>query len=78
MTQYPIVPGHEIIGEVIAIGNAVKNVRVGDKVGLGWMSASCMSCEQCMDSEHHLCSQSEATIVGRNGGFADKVRGHWS
>lgn len=78
MTQYPIVPGHEIIGEVIAIGNAVKNVRVGDKVGLGWMSASCMSCEQCMDGEHHLCSQSEATIVGRNGGFADKVRGHWS
>lgn len=78
ITQYPIVPGHEIIGEVIAIGNAVKNVRVGDKVGLGWMSASCMSCEQCMDGEHHLCSQSEATIVGRNGGFADKVRGHWS
>lgn len=78
MTQYPIVPGHEIIGEVIATGNAVKNVKVGDKVGLGWMSASCMSCEQCMDGEHHLCPQSEATIVGRNGGFADKVRGHWS
>ncbi len=78
MTQYPIVPGHEIIGEVIAIGKAVKNVSVGDKVGLGWMSASCMSCEQCMDGEHHLCPQSEATIVGRNGGFSDKVRGHWS
>jgi uncharacterized zinc-type alcohol dehydrogenase-like protein len=78
MTQYPIVPGHEIIGEVIAAGNAVKNVKVGDKVGLGWMSASCMSCEQCMDGQHHLCAQSEATIVGRNGGFADKVRGHWS
>ena len=78
MTQYPIVPGHEIIGEVIATGHAVKNVRIGDKVGLGWMSASCMSCEQCMDGEHHLCSQSEATIIGRNGGFADKVRGHWS
>ena len=58
MTPYPIVPGHEIIGEVIAIGNAVKNVRVGDKVGLGRMSASYMSCEQCMDGEHHLCSQS--------------------
>lgn len=78
MTQYPIVPGHEIIGEVIATGSAVKNVKVGDKVGLGWMSASCMSCEQCMDGEHHLCPKSEATIVGRNGGFADKVRGHWS
>lgn len=78
MTQYPMVPGHEIIGEVIAKGNAVKNINVGDKVGLGWMSASCMSCDQCMDGEHHLCAKSEATIVGRNGGFADKVRGHWS
>ena len=78
MTEYPFVPGHEIIGEVIATGNAVKNVAVGDKVGLGWMSASCMSCEQCMDGDHHLCPKSEATIVGRNGGFADKVRGHWS
>ncbi|WP_163514632.1 NADPH-dependent aldehyde reductase Ahr [Gelidibacter japonicus] len=78
MTQYPMVPGHEIIGEVIAIGKAVKNVKVGDKVGLGWMSSSCMSCEQCMDGHHHLCAQSEATIVGRNGGFADYVRGHWS
>ncbi|NNK11093.1 MAG: NAD(P)-dependent alcohol dehydrogenase, partial [Flavobacteriaceae bacterium] len=78
MTQYPLVPGHEIIGKVIATGNAVKNVSIGDKVGLGWMSSSCMSCEQCMDGEHHLCANSEATIVGRNGGFADKVRGHWS
>ncbi|MBU2951848.1 NAD(P)-dependent alcohol dehydrogenase [Tamlana agarivorans] len=78
MTQYPIIPGHEIIGEVIAIGQGVKNVSVGDKVGLGWMSASCMSCDQCMDGEHHLCPKSEATIVGRHGGFADKVRSHWS
>src|SRR5690554_3588580 len=78
MTQYPVVPGHEIIGEVVAAGNAVKNIKVGDKVGLGWMSSSCMSCEQCMGGHHHLCPKGEATIVGRNGGFADYVRGHWS
>ena len=78
MTQYPIVPGHEIVGEVVAAGSAVKNVKVGDRVGLGWFSASCMSCDQCMDGSHHLCSQGEATIVGRHGGFADYVRGHWS
>ena len=78
MTQYPIVPGHEIVGEVIAAGKAVKNIKVGDKVGLGWFSASCMSCQQCMDGSHHLCAQNESTIVGRHGGFADYVRGHWS
>ena len=40
MTTYPIVPGHEVIGEVVAAGNAVKNVKVGDKVGVGWFSGS--------------------------------------
>ena len=78
MTSYPLVPGHEIIGEVVAAGRAVKNLEVGDKVGLGWLSASCMSCSQCMDGDQHLCSTNEATIVGRHGGFADYVRGHWS
>lgn len=78
MTQYPIVPGHEIVGEVVASGNAVKNIKIGDKVGLGWFSASCMSCDQCMDGSHHLCSKAEGTIIGRHGGFSDYVRGHWS
>lgn len=78
MTTYPIVPGHEIIGEIVAAGNAVKNVKVGDKVGIGWYSASCMSCHECMDGSHHLCSGVEFTIGGRHGGFADHVRSHWS
>ncbi|PWN06014.1 NADPH-dependent aldehyde reductase Ahr [Rhodohalobacter mucosus] len=78
MTEYPIVPGHEIVGEVVAAGSAVKKVKVGDKVGMGWMSKSCTSCQQCMEGDHHLCGESEATIVGRHGGFADYVRGHWS
>lgn len=78
MTQYPIVPGHEIIGEIVAVGNAVKNLKVGDKVGLGWMSSSCMSCSQCMSGDHNLCANSEGTIIGRHGGFAKYVRSHWS
>jgi uncharacterized zinc-type alcohol dehydrogenase-like protein len=78
MTQFPLVPGHEIVGEVIAIGSEVKNLKIGDKVGMGWYSASCMQCNQCMDGKQHLCGTAEGTIVGRHGGFADKVRGHWS
>jgi len=78
MTQYPFVPGHEIVGEVIATGSHVKNIQVGDKVGLGWFSQSCMHCNQCMDGSHHLCGSVEQTIVGRHGGFADRVRAHWS
>lgn len=78
MTQYPLVPGHEIVGEVVAIGDEVKNLEVGDKVGLGWFSGSCMHCTQCMVGSQHLCGTAEQTIVGRHGGFADYVRSHWS
>lgn len=78
ISQYPLVPGHEIVGEVIAAGPAVKGLKKGDKVGLGWFSESCMHCSQCMGGQHHLCSDIEPTIVGRQGGFADTVRSHWS
>ena len=78
MTQYPFVPGHEIVGEVVGVGNEVKTVGLGDMVGLGWNSASCMHCDQCMEGSHHLCQNLESTIVGRHGGFADLVRAHWS
>jgi len=78
MTQYPLVPGHEVIGEVVEIGSQVKGLKAGDFVGLGWASSSCMHCKQCMDGSHHLCGSLEGTIVGRHGGFADFVRCHWS
>ncbi|MGB5236116.1 MAG: NAD(P)-dependent alcohol dehydrogenase [Flavobacteriaceae bacterium] len=78
MTQYPFVPGHEIVGEVVAVGPEVKTLAVGDLVGLGWNSASCMHCSNCMQGSHHLCDNLESTIVGRHGGFADLVRAHWS
>ena len=74
MSSYPIVPGHEVVGTVAAIGDGVKNIAVGDTVGLGWNSSSCMVCHRCMSGDHNLCADSEGTIVGRFGGFADKIR----
>src|SRR5687767_2461381 len=61
-----LVPGHEIVGEVIRTGSDVKGVRVGDKVGVGWFSESCMHCAQGMDGKHHFCSKAEQTSVGRH------------
>jgi uncharacterized zinc-type alcohol dehydrogenase-like protein len=78
MTQFPLVPGHEISGRIVAAGPKVKNVKVGDRVGVGWFSGSCMSCHDCMDGDHNLCAGQEGVIVGRHGGFAERVRAHWA
>jgi uncharacterized zinc-type alcohol dehydrogenase-like protein len=74
MTQYPLVPGHEIIGVIEAVGGAVSHLRPGTTVGVGWFSRACMHCRQCMRGDHNLCPGGEGVIVGRHGGFADRVR----
>lgn len=72
--SYPLVPGHEVIGKVSALGAGVTHLSVGDTVGVGWMSGSCLTCNTCMSGSHHHCRNGQATIVGHHGGFADKVR----
>ena len=54
-SEYPMVPGHEIIGKVIDIGNDVKKYKVGDTVAVGVMVDSCMECDQCKKNEEQLC-----------------------
>lgn len=78
MTAYPFVPGHEVVGTIAAVGSQVTKLEVGQRVGLGWFSRSCMTCEWCLSGNQNLCPTAEGTIVGRHGGFADKVRAHWA
>jgi uncharacterized zinc-type alcohol dehydrogenase-like protein len=73
-SAYPLVGGHEVIGRVAATGPDVTSVAVGDLVGLGWHAGYCMTCPQCMSGHHNTCARGEMTIVGRHGGFADRVR----
>lgn len=77
-SSYPLVAGHEAIGTIAALGARAKGLRVGQRVGLGWMAGSCLHCRQCMAGRHNLCRNGEQTIVGRHGGFAERVRCHWS
>lgn len=75
-TQYPLVPGHEGVGKIVALGNRVRNLRLGQLVGIGWQSGACMTCETCMSGDHNLCGSRQATIRdGHHGAFADRVRG---
>lgn len=72
-SKYPLVPGHEVVGEVLAIGSEVKNLQLGMRVGVGWQSGSCMNCEWCNSAQENLCKSSVSTCVGRHGGFADHM-----
>ncbi len=70
---YPLVPGHEIIGIVTARGKNVTQLKKGDRVGVGWQSASCLKCEWCKKGEENLCNNYQATCVGKHGGFSQRI-----
>ncbi|HEY0760140.1 MAG TPA: NAD(P)-dependent alcohol dehydrogenase [Acidisarcina sp.] len=74
VSQYPFIPGHEIIGKVTKVGSAVKTFAVGDRAGIGWQADSCGHCEWCRSGRENLCAASVGTCVHRNGGYADLVR----
>ena len=73
-TPYPLVPGHEVIGTIRAVGERVAHLSIGDVVGLGWNAGSCLACTQCMSGDHHMCPQAVSTFIGRPGGYADIIR----
>lgn len=72
-SQYPLVPGHEVVGRIAAVGEQVTNFTLGQVVGLGWHSNYCQSCYSCSSGDENLCSGAVPTIM-THGGFADKVR----
>src|SRR3984885_10017263 len=74
ISQYPLIPGHEIIGKVTETGSAVLGLNLGDRVGVGWQANCCAHCEWCLQGEENLCPDLQGTCVHRNGGYADRVR----
>jgi uncharacterized zinc-type alcohol dehydrogenase-like protein len=70
----PIVPGHEIVGEIVQLGGSVSGLSVGTRVGIGWQSGSCGHCEWCRSGQEHLCPDQEETCIGRSGGFASRIK----
>lgn len=78
ISQFPLVPGHEVIGRIVALGEEAKGLRLGQAVGVGWYSGSCHHCKQCVSGDDHLCAEVAPTIIGHAGGFAERVRTEWS
>jgi alcohol dehydrogenase, propanol-preferring len=70
-SRLPVVPGHEVVGEVAALGQGVTRVSIGDRVGVPWLGRSCGTCGPCLAGRENLCRTPEFTGCTRDGGFAD-------
>jgi len=68
--QVPIIPGHEIVGRIDAIGTGVEGLRMGERVGVPWLSHTCGICPYCVDRRENLCDHPLFTGYTRDGGFA--------
>ena len=67
----PLVPGHQIVGEVVACGPGVVGLAPGDRVGVPWLGGSCGECRFCAAGRENLCEGAVYTGYGRQGGFAE-------
>jgi len=74
MSAFPLVPGHEIVGVVSQMGNGVRHLQVGQRVGIGPMGGACFLCEQCTAGREHLCPQAQYIPFGIPGGYATHIR----
>jgi uncharacterized zinc-type alcohol dehydrogenase-like protein len=74
LSTYPLVPGHEVIGTITAVGNDVATLVIGQRVGVGWQRGACNQCEWCQQGLQNLCAGLRPTAVGGYGGFAQTLR----
>jgi propanol-preferring alcohol dehydrogenase len=71
--KYPLVPGHEIVGRVLALGEGVSDFAIGDRIGIPWLGWSCGECRFCRAGEENLCDAARFTGYQIDGGYADRT-----
>jgi propanol-preferring alcohol dehydrogenase len=71
----PIIPGHEIVGRVDAIGTGVAGLSIGERVGVPWLGHTCGVCPYCLEQRENLCDHPQFTGFTRDGGFATATIG---
>jgi propanol-preferring alcohol dehydrogenase len=71
--KVPIIPGHEIVGRIDLLGAGVKELKIGERVGVPWLGHTCGVCPYCLEHRENLCDHPLFTGYTRNGGFATMV-----
>eukprot|EP00798_Chlamydomonas_sp_ICE-L_P020882 gene20882-27725_t len=76
ISKFPFVPGHEIVGVVVAKGDNVTGVELGNRVGYAWIKNSCRSCKNCVSGKENICAKGYTGTItmGNNGGFGKYMR----
>ncbi len=69
--RLPVVPGHQVVGRVAALGPGTGRYQVGDRVGIAWIHSACGHCEYCLAGEENLCPAFRATGRDVDGGYAE-------
>lgn len=69
--KHPLIPGHEIVGRVAAIGPGANKFRPGDRVGVPWLGWTCGTCDYCRSGHENLCERARFTGYDLDGGYAD-------
>ena len=69
--KLPIIPGHEVVGSVLACGSAVSDYRPGDRVGVPWLGFTCGVCDYCVRGQENLCEDARFTGYDLDGGYAE-------
>ncbi len=68
---FPVILGHQIVGAVIETGGGCKRFKVGDRIGIAWISSACGKCNFCLSGKENLCADFKATGRDVNGGYAE-------
>ena len=69
----PTVPGHEVVGKIVEIGNDVKKFKVGERVGITPLLSSCLNCQYCNEGKEYLCENMDVTGESLKGGYTEYI-----
>jgi propanol-preferring alcohol dehydrogenase len=69
--KLPLIPGHEVVGTIDALGSSASRLKVGDRIGVPWLGWTCGSCKYCLSGRENLCERAQFTGYTIDGGYAE-------